>query len=182
MNLISALHKGDRQGVNRMLTVYRIGSGFNFPALLSLPERLPAMFKREPKETAATIVVALTGAFETMNLSRPMNSAQIVELAETILDSSTEDYLALEDVLLFLQGLTRGKYGPLYESMDIPKFMQLFEVYREERHQQYQSIKEESHIQNKILPVNDRITDMFPDEFKDKQRAAQIQDLKSKAQ
>jgi len=74
-----------------------------------------------------------------------MNADQIVELAETILDSSNEDRLALEDVILFLQGLIRGKYGALYESMDIPKFMEKFEVYREARHQALVRIKEERH-------------------------------------
>lgn len=129
--------------MNLLLKQFKDGPGFNFPALLSIPERLPAMAKRDPQKTGALVVVALTNAFEAMNLSRPMNSAQIVELAETIIDSSEEDYLALEDLLLFLQGLTRGKYGPLYESMDIPKFMQMFEVYRVDRHREYQSIKEE---------------------------------------
>jgi hypothetical protein len=144
-------------------------------------ERLPGMAKRDYKGTVALLVVALTKAFEAMNLSRPMNADQIIELAETILDSSGEDFLALEDVVLFLQGLTRGKYGLLYESLDIPKFMLLFEKYREERYQALQNFRDEQHSQNKILPVNDRISDMFPDEFRDKMREATKEEMKAKA-
>jgi hypothetical protein len=45
--------------------------------------------------------------------------------------------------MLFLQKLTRGEYGTMYESMDIPKFMEKFELYREERFQSMQNIREE---------------------------------------
>lgn len=127
------------------------------------------------------IVVALTKAFESMNLSRPMNDEQVIELAETIIESSNEDFLALEDVVLFLQGLTRGKYGALYESMDIPKFMLLFEKYRQDRHEALMEYRDEQHIQNKILPVNDRIADMFPDDFKEKMRSAKMEEMRDKA-
>lgn len=139
------------------------------------------MAKRDFESTLAMIVVALTKAFESMNLSRPMNDEQVIELAETIIESSNEDFLALEDVVLFLQGLTRGKYGALYESMDIPKFMLLFEKYRQERHEALMEYRDEQHIQNKILPVNDRIADMFPDDFKEKMRSAQMEEMRDKA-
>lgn len=117
------------------------------------------MVKRNFGETLALIVVALTKAFEAMNLNRPMNDEQIVELAETILDSSNEDLLALEDVVLFLQGLTRGKYGPLYEAMDIPKFMEKFEVYRNERHVALLRVREEQHANFKAMGDTERISD-----------------------
>jgi hypothetical protein len=175
------LQAGNRQEISQTLRRFKEGSGYDFPAILSIPERLPAMVKKDPEGTLALVIIGLTMAFEAMNLSRPMNDAQIVELAETILDSSEEDYLALEDVLLFLQGLTRGKYGALYESMDIPKFMEKFEIYRTERHQQYFALKEEKHSQNKTLPVNDRIADMFPDSFKDQMRQAQVENLRNEA-
>lgn len=115
------------------------------------------MIARDYKQTCAVLVVALTKAFQAMNLSRPMNADQIMELAETIMDSSAEDYLALEDVLIFLQGLVRGKYGPLYESMDIPKFMDKFEIYRQERHEALINHRYEQSSRFKDSPINTEI-------------------------
>ena len=131
MPLTDALLKYNRTEVNNALQPFKNGSEYNYPALLKIQDRLPQMAKRNFSETLAMVVIAISKAFEAMNLARPMNSDQIVELAETVLDSSTEDFLALEDVVLFLQGLVRGKYGPLYESMDIPKFMEKFSRKRE---------------------------------------------------
>ena len=143
--LTAALISGNRQEINKALEPFKDGAGYNYPEILSIPERLPEMAKNAYNDTLGLITVALTKSFQAMNLVRPMNADQIVELAETILDSSNEDRLALEDVILFLQGLIRGKYGALYESMDIPKFMEKFEVYREARHQALVRIKEERH-------------------------------------
>jgi hypothetical protein len=118
--------------------------------------RLPEIYKSAPAEIEAAVVTSLTTAFESMNLVRPMNASQIFELCDAILESSSEDYLSLEDVLLFLQGLVRGKYGALYESMDIPKFMEKFEVYREERHQALKNMQYEQHSNNKGMGDNER--------------------------
>lgn len=127
-------------------------NGFvDFKEVLCIYERLPKRYEVEPELTVTCLTAALFMAFESMNLSRPMNEAQIIELVDTIIDSSGEDNLALEDVVLFLQGLTRGKYGALYESMDIPKFMEKFEIYRQERHQALQNHRYEQHCNFKAL-------------------------------
>lgn len=168
----------DKAQVMNSLKPYKTRGLNNYPALLSINERLPDLYKTDPQQVSGAITVALAMAFESMNLSRPMNEDQILDLVETIIDSSEEDRLALEDVVLFLQGLTRGKYGALYESMDIPKFMEKFEIYREERHQALMNHRYESHVRNKSLPVNDRIQDMFPDDFKEKMREALKEDMK----
>lgn len=117
------------------------------------------MFKKNPQQTAGLIVAALAIAFEQMNLVRPMNEDQILDLADAIIDSSNEDYISLEDLMLFLQGLTRGKYGSLYESMDIPKFMEKFEIYRQERHIAYENIKYEQQVNFKAMGDIERISD-----------------------
>jgi hypothetical protein len=156
MPLTDALLKYNRTEVNNALQPFKNGSEYNYPALLKIQERLPQMAKRNFSETLAMVVIAISKAVEAMNLARPMNSDQIVELAETVLDSSTEDFLALEDVVLFLQGLVRGKYGPLYESMDIPKFMEKFEQYREARYQALQNIRHEQHSNYKAMGDSNR--------------------------
>lgn len=90
-------------------------------------------------------------AFEAMNQKRGMNEFQILNLAEEIIDTSSEDNLSFEDLMLFLQNLVRGKYKIAYESFDIPKFMELFEIYRQERHKTILELRENQHLQFKAL-------------------------------
>lgn len=180
--MLIALRNGDRQAVNRELAVFKNPNGsVNYVETLKIYERLPGMMARDYDGTLAIVVGAITRALEALNLKRPMNPHQIIEAAETALESSTEDYIALEDILIFLQGLVRGKYGELYESLDVPKFMMLFDKYREERFEALQNFRDEQHSQHKILPVNDRISDMFPDEFKERQREAQMNQMRKDA-
>ncbi len=151
---------GNKQDINLILRGYKNQNGsVCFPALfeIKMDDRLPALFKNEPAKIVSILAVGLTLSFESMNLPRAMNGSQVTDLAEAILDSSHEDNLALEDVMLFLQKLTRGEYGKLYESMDIPKFMEKFEVYREERFQAIKQFRYDQNVQHKALPVNDRI-------------------------
>lgn len=169
---MNALETKNRGQVMAIMQQYKTAGVTNYQALLSVKERLPKLFKDDPTRVSACIAVALFQAFEGMNLSRPMTEDQILDLTETIIDSSNDDYLAIEDVVMFLQGLTRGKYGPLYESMDIPKFMEKFSVYRAERTTALNDFREEQHAQYKALPVNDRLADMFPDDEKSEMRNA----------
>lgn len=125
---------------------YKLPSGHaNFPALFTIPtgQRLPALAKQDAKRAFMIVCAGVTMAMESLNLSRPMNSNQIMDLTDAILETAEEDNLALEDLLLFLQKLTRGEYGSMYESMDIPKFMLFFEKYREDRFQAIRAMREE---------------------------------------
>lgn len=154
------MEQGNKAGVNVILREFKTDYGnINFPAVLSIPimERLPEMAKKDFTKTIALITVALTNTFEGMNLKMGMNEIQILDLAEAIIDSSNEDYLAFEDLMLFLQKLIRGEYGSNYNSMDIPKFMISFEVYREQRWQELNKIRNEAHIQNKTTGDTGRV-------------------------
>lgn len=117
----------------------------NFPALFTIPseQRLPALAKQDAKRAFILVTAGVTMAMESLNLVRPMNSNQILDLSDAIIETAEEDNLSLEDLLLFLQKLTRGEYGAMYESMDIPKFMLMFEKYREERYQSIKAMREE---------------------------------------
>src|ERR1700748_2459317 len=94
---------------------------------------------------------AIQLAMESLNLSQGLTTNQIFDLVDNIIDSSTEDYLGLEDVILFLQKLARGEAGKLYKHIDIASFMEMFEKYRQERHLEYIRTKEEHHSQYKIV-------------------------------
>lgn len=159
--MLQAVKNGNKQQINEVIRQYKLPNGApNFTNLFLIPskERLPVLAKNDYDGTVDIVTAGVTLALETMNLKRPMTGEQIVELAETIVDSSHDDNLSLEDVILFMQRLVRGQYGELYESMDIPKFMQKFELYREERHQEIIAYRENEHLHYRSLGDPERST------------------------
>lgn len=175
MSLINAIQKNEIGFINENLSRYKERGIVNTMAVIKnipLEDRLPQLAKKAGRYQIAMLLNGmLTAAFEKMNLRHGMNAPQIVELAEQIIDSSEEDQLALEDVMLFLQQLIRGEVGKIYDRMDIPTFFEMFEKYREERHQNYVAAKDEFNTQAKALPINERLSDMFGTE-QGKQREA----------
>jgi len=144
----------DKVGLGIELKRFKDDKGaIKYGELIKIPNesRLPAMAERDLRGTITSVVVALTLSFETMNLKRGMTPFQTVDLAEAIVDSAGEDQLAIEDVLLFIQKLTRGEYGELYESMDAVKFMHLFNRYRDERWEAGIKIRDEKHEEFKRM-------------------------------
>jgi len=157
------METGNRQQISLALMKYKtIEGAVHFPALFEIKteDRLPCLYLKNPVRIAAIVTAGLTLAMEAMNLARPMNAKQIVNLADVILESSGEDNLSLEDLMLFLQGLIRGEYGRMYESMDIPKFMQMFEIYREKRFQALQALRDEQRKQFDALPLYPRLPNL----------------------
>ncbi len=62
-----------------------------------------------------------------------MNTEQIYDLSLALIETAEEDNLAIEDIMLFLDGLPKFKYGKVYDRMDMPTFFEMLEVYREQR-------------------------------------------------
>lgn len=153
------MQTGNKQELNLILKDFKAENGSpNFPALFAIPtdNRLPELAKNDPQGTFVLVTAGLTLAIENMNLKRGLNASQIADLTEEIIDTSADDKLALEDLMLFLQGLTRGRYGELYESMDIPKFMNLFGKYRDERWEEGIKIRDAKHDEFKNLGDKER--------------------------
>lgn len=121
----------------------------NVPALCSIPiaERIPELAKQDFERVNIVIIATLAMAFQSMNLKRGMNEIQVLELSEEIIDSAKEDNLAIEDVVLFLQAMVRGKYEMSYESMDIPKFMKMFDIYRQQRIDKLEEFRYNKHLE-----------------------------------
>jgi len=138
------------------------------------------MAKSDIKRTAAIVGVGLTSALESMNLVRPMNATQIMDLVDAIIETSEEDHLSLEDLMLFLQQLVRGEFGKLYESLDIPKFMTMFEQYREDRFQSLRNIRDEQASSHKPSYHEERTSETFIREDRGKHEAARIDYLLTK--
>lgn len=122
--------------------------------------RLPALAQSYGTEKiAAVLAKAITKALANFNLRVGMNADQILELAYALIDSSNEDQLAFEDIMLFLDGMVKAKYGKVYDRMDIPTFFEMLEVYRDQRHKAYISYKEEKESQYKTGGDSNRISD-----------------------
>lgn len=153
-----------------ILKQYKLPNGaVDFPKIFDVPvvDRITALAARDFSQTNMLIIAALTMAFEAMNMKRGLNEFQILNLAEEIIDTASEDHLSMEDLMLFLQNLVRGKYKMSYETFDIPKFMALFDAYRQERWDEGVKLREEKVLQWKGLGDADRISkgDALADHF-----------------
>jgi hypothetical protein len=90
--------------MNLILREFKTGGGaVNFPAILSIKSenRIPAMVKTDYDSIYAAVTVGITLALESMNLVRPMNENQLLDLVDTVLESAEEDNLSLEDLIMF---------------------------------------------------------------------------------
>lgn len=122
-------------------------------------ERLPALVKLYgPEKIAGVLNLAITRALNNFNLRIGMNPDQIAELSYSLIEEAEQDQLAIQDILLFLDGLPKFKYGKVYDRMDMPTFFEMLEVYREQRHQAYVNAKEESHAQFKAMGDSNRMS------------------------
>lgn len=151
---MNAVREGNKTEINSLLRQFKAPNGSpNFPALFAIPnsQRLPELAKTAYDDTLDVIAAGLTLSIENMNLKRGLTPDQVLDLSEEILDTANDDNLSFEDLILFLQGLTRGRYGELYESMDLPKFMNLFGKYRDERWEEGARMRDEKHIEFKAL-------------------------------
>jgi len=104
---------GNKAEMNLILRQYKYDSGaVNFPAVLKVPtsERIPMLAKQDFQRINMLVIGALTVAVENLNVKKRLNEIQILDLSETIIDSANEDNLSFEDLMLFLQKLTRGEY------------------------------------------------------------------------
>lgn len=170
MRLISALETGDKLEMNQIIKAYKAQNGaVNYPEVLKIPasDRIVGLVSIGGYERVHVILsVGIASALESMNLSKPLSSTQIVDLSDAIIDSATEDNLAIEDVVLFLQKMVRGEAGKFYSSMDIPKFMEAFEDYRQKRHETILNIRDEQRAQYSVAGRADRIPDFSKEDTK----------------
>lgn len=151
---------------------------------LSLDERIPSLIQQPGKRDEILIVLsaALTSALSNLNLRYGMTGEQIVELADMIIDQSHEDNLGLEDVLLFLGDLLTGKAGKIYDRLDIPTFFELFETYRQKRHETMKGVRDELDAQYRALPVNNRFVHDSVEDEKNVSRKAMVGYLRNNPQ
>lgn len=171
------MERGDKMGLSVAIKAYKYPNGaVNFNQLLKIPsnDRIPALIQKDGVLKVHKLMgAAIQLALESLNLSQGLTANQVFDLVDNIIDSSTEDYLGIEDVVLFLQKLVRGEAGKLYKHIDVASFMEMFEKYRQERHLEYIRTKEEQHVQYKIAgksnirPAIEKDKDMDAETFFD---------------
>ena len=146
--------------------------------LVPVSERLPALTKTYGVEKISGILsIAITKALNNFNLRVGMNAEQIMQLSYSLIEEAEQDQLAIQDVLLFLDGMVKYKYGKVYDRMDMPTFFEMLEKYRDERHSAYMNGKEEAHAQFKAMGDSNRTSQ---DIDKENNRNAMINYLKTK--
>lgn len=177
------LEANNKFEIQQHLSTFKERGVIQFDKVLKIPmsERIPELVKEPDGEVrvAAVITAVVKSALENINLRYALTEDQLVETAFLIIEQSSEDYLAIEDVMLFLKEMVLGQMGDLFSRIDIPTFFKLFEKYRQERHVKYLRIKEEMNAQNKALPVNDTLIEMFGKGDKQIQRDAMSDYLKN---
>ena len=140
-------------------------------------QRLPQIAKIYGNDKIATVLgKQITRTLLNFNLRVGMNTEQIYDLSLALIETAEEDNLAIEDIMLFLDGLPKFKYGKVYDRMDMPTFFEMLEVYREQRHQAYVNAKEEAHAQFKSMGDTNRMSN---DTDKDANRNAMNDYLKN---
>lgn len=169
------MERGETRMITAILKQYKSGSEINYPAIFNIPtsDRLPALISKDFMQATALVVGALTIAFERLNFKKKVNevAALINNIADEIIDTADEDNLSLEDLMLFLQGVVRGKYIATAE-LSVPKFMNAFTEYREERwqaaldlrdqkEQGYKTLGDDNWFQrnNMISPIDKELMD-----------------------
>ena len=146
--------------------------------LVPVNERLPALAKIYGNDKIAGILsLSITSALNNFNLRVAMTPDQIANLSYAILDEAEQDQLAIQDVLLFLDGMVKYKYGKVYDRMDMPTFFEMLEKYREERHLAFINGKDEAHAQFKAMGDSNRTSQ---DIDKEANRNAMQQYLRTK--
>jgi hypothetical protein len=154
------MQKGDKVEMNMVLREYKLPNGaVNYQSVMCVPsaDRINGLIANGGyKDVHVMLSAGIQVAFENLNLSKPMSANQIVDLADAIIDSSGEDNLGVEDVILFLQKLVRGETDKLFSRLDSSVFMKEFEAYRQNRHAECLRIREEQAAQFKTLGTQTR--------------------------
>lgn len=143
------MEAGNNREIAIILKQYKDEKGLiKFPKVFSIPseDRLPVLVQKDFMKATALVMAAITMAFEKMAMKRKVDGVLINNITDEIIDTCGEDNVAMEDLMLFLQGLVRGKYGN-HDDMTVSKFMNLFDDYLEERWQAIVEYRDEQFSQ-----------------------------------
>lgn len=183
--MLVVMETGNKSEINQQLALLKEHGIIQFDRVLSIPnhERIQGIvaFADGRMRVSAVLSASIKSAFDNMNLRVGMNEDQIFDLAEQIIDESAEDNLSIEDVLLFLKDLISGKAGKIFDRMDMPTFLELFEKYRQERHESLMNIREEQQSNHKAFGNPDRWSETHDKESENSMHEAMKEYMKMQA-
>ena len=114
--------------------------------------------------TEALIKVYLVRMNDLLDLKKPLSEDAINEIANIL---TTEYYnLNMTDVVFVIQQAIKGKYGEMFESLNIPKVIKWFEIYFNERCNTAEQMSYEESHKHKSTFGRERSSDA-PDEQKE---------------
>jgi hypothetical protein len=158
---------------NLVTQQYQKENAVRYDALLAIPfeDRIPGLIQKYGNKTMHKLLVMILREF-IASLGFPRykqpTETQVSVLACEIMLSSYEDFLALEDVILFLQRAKASHYGAIKTLVNTATIMQLLERYRQARHQAYLKLKEQQEMELKqygpvarIAPEPTQLNDLF---------------------
>lgn len=152
---------------------YQKDGAVRYDALLAIPfeDRIPGLIQKYGNKTMhRLLLMVIREFFASLGMPRykQPTDTRISVLACEIMLTSYEDYLGLEDVILFMQRAKAGQYGSTKSLANTTAVMQLLERYRQARHQAYLKLKEQAEIELKqlgpvtrIAPEPTQLNDLF---------------------
>lgn len=146
---------------NEMCRYKENGNAKPLAVIQNIPvkDRIPGLVQTYGIDKISAILAkAIQKMLSNFNLRVGMNADQVLELSLQLIDSSNEDQLAFEDVMLFLDGMVKSKYGKVYDRMDMPTFFEMLELYRDQRHAEYMRFKDEQNVQYKASGDSNRMS------------------------
>lgn len=168
--MLNSIRTNNQAELVKNLEQYKERGLLKFDKLLSIPvkDRLPGLVEQYGKNRIHDLLIILVTEFaNSFNLIRPMTPDQVMVCAYVMIETSYEDHLSIEDFTLFFQGAKSAKYGRVLDRMDQQTIFELFENYREQRHQQYVRIRDEKEVNLKGLGPQIRISEDGEKELKE---------------
>jgi|GEM_PF-1014543 len=141
---------------NLVTQQYQQEDRVKYEALLAIPleDRIPGLIQKYGNKTMHKLLVMVLKEFIAATMlpryKKPTDT-RVSVLACEIMLTSYEDYLSLEDVILFLQRVKAGKLGAIKNLADTAVITQLLERYRQSRHQAYVALKTQNEVELKQL-------------------------------
>jgi len=131
---------------NLVLHQYQKGANVQFEALLSIPldDRIPGLVEKYGKSTMYQLLMMVLKEFVAallLPVYKKPTETNLSYAACDIMLSADDDFLSLEDVILFLQRVNAGIYGKIKTLVTTHALLQMLEQYRQERHTAYQNLR-----------------------------------------
>lgn len=155
------MEKQDKFEIQRSLSRYSGNGVMNFGLILSIPsnDRLNGLcVKLGEKYVHSIIGASLSSALDVLSV-KDVSGELIFDISLRVIEESGEDNLSMEDFMIFLRGMIAGKFGKIYNRMDMPTFFELFENYRQQRHQALMEIRYEQQVNHKAQGPAERESD-----------------------